>query len=881
MDGLTLESMSLLRQPSQFDLTLMMAETGDGLSAAFIYNPDLFDPTTIARLADHFQNLLGGITATPDHPLSAIPLISEAERVLFDKVNATKAEYPRNLCLHQLIEQQTERTPDSIAVVFHDQQWTYCELEEHANAIAAFLRSLGVGPDTLVGLCVERSPHMLAALLGIHKAGGAYIPLDPTFPLERLTFMLDDSSATVLVTQTSLTALFPEYSGKVVLLDEYMNLRSSEINNQSRLTLPPRSIPSSKNNSERNDPSNLAYVLYTSGSTGKPKGVMIPHRALINFLTSMQDQPGLNSDDVMLAVTTLSFDIAGLELYLPLVTGAKVVIADRETASDPSLLMKEIERCGATVMQATPATWRMLIDAGWQGKIDLKILCGGEALFADLADQLLERGNELWNLYGPTETTIWSTIYHIEKSRRDVSTGGTVPIGHPIANTQIHILDSNLRPVPLGVIGDLYIGGDGLSRGYLNYPELTSERFINNPFDPSSVIYKTGDIARYLSDGNVEFLGRSDQQVKVRGYRIETGEVEVALAGHPAVQQAVVVARKENSSDASLVAYVVPAEDEKEADPGQLRAFLRKKLPDYMIPSTFVPLDVLPMTPNGKVDRRALLALSHDRYAQRADYVAPQTLNEQAIANLCAEVLDLERVGLHDNFFDLGGNSLIATRLVFQLQEHFQVRLPLMRLFETPTVAGLDEHTADPKHILLTGATGFLGAYLLNGLLKKTHATIHCLVRDNSTEDGLQRLKKNLEYYQLWNETFIPRILVIPGNLDRPRFGLSSTQYETLAGELDVIYHNGAMVNFVYPYHALKPVNVESTHEVLRLASAKKLKPVHFVSSISVFMKGDLHERGICYENANLEEVGVPFGGYGQSKWVAEWRPPHRHSEHQ
>lgn len=906
MDSLTLESMSLLRQPSQFDLTLMMAETEDGLSAAFIYNPDLFDPDTISRFAEHFQNLLDGITATPECSLSAIPLLSGSELALFEKFNATDSEYPRNLCLHQLIEQQVSRTPDSVAVVFHDHQWTYRELDDRANAIATHLQTLGIGPKTLVGLCVERSPYMLAALLGILKAGGAYLPLDPTFPVERLAFMLADSSTPVLVTQTSLVALFPEYLGKVLLLDEQVNIQSAQYNNG------PRPARESLNKGKRNDPNNLAYVLYTSGSTGKPKGVMIPHRALVNFLVSMQKQPGLRADDTLLAVTTLSFDIAGLELYLPLVTGAKVVIADRETVSDPNLLIKEMEWCGATVMQATPATWRMLVDASWQGKKDLKILCGGEALPGDLADQLLERGRELWNLYGPTETTIWSAIYQVEKSGREVATGGTVPIGRPIANTQVHILDSKLQPVPLGVIGDLYIGGDGLGRGYLNRPELTTERFINSPFDPTSVIYKTGDLARYLTDGNIEFLGRGDQQVKVRGYRIETGEVEVALTEHPTVRQAVVLAQKDGSSDARLVAYVVPAEGGKDADSDQLRVFLREKLPDYMIPSAFVTLDALPMTPNGKVDRRALPALSLDQLAQRAEYVAPRTPEEQTIAAICAEVLNLERVGLHDNFFDLGGNSLIATRLVFQLQEHFQVKLPLVRLFEMPTIAGLakaveeartlpamddhlfgtitlDElksevvlddaigandlsykHGADPQHILLTGATGFLGAYLLNGLLEKTNATIHCLVRASSVEDGLQRLKKNLEYYQLWDEAFIPRILVIPGNLDQPHFDLPSAEFEALTDEVDVIYHNGAMVNFVYPYYALKPVNVESTREVLRLASMKRLKPVHFVSSLSVFMKGDLREKGLYYEDANLEEIGVPFGGYGQSKWVAE-----------
>ncbi|HCB01661.1 MAG TPA: hypothetical protein DEP19_04700 [Anaerolineae bacterium] len=891
---LTLESMSLLRQPSQFDLTLMMAETGNTLSASFIYNPDLFDANTITRFAEHFQNLLDGISSSPESSLSKIPLLSTSERILFEQLNATQADYPRDLCLHQLIEEQVEKTPDAIAVVFHKQQWTYRELDNAANVIADVLRKHKVKPETVVGLCVDRSPQMLAALLGIHKAGGAYVPLDPTFPLERLAFMLADSAAPVLITQTSLKSLFPEYSGKVVLLDK-LDLSSKAKKTRKQ----------TKHTSE-----NLAYILYTSGSTGKPKGVMIPHQALVNFLVSMQKEPGLTSDDTLLAVTTLSFDIAGLELYLPLITGAKVVIADKETAFDPNLLMKEIERCNATLMQATPATWRMLIEGGWKGKENLKILSGGEALPNDLADQLLQRGSELWNLYGPTETTIWSTVYHVQNSRQDIS--GSVSIGKPIANTQIYILDANLRQVPIGVIGDLYIGGDGLSRGYLNRAELTAEKFIANPFNLSSLIYKTGDLARYLSDGNIEFLGRSDQQVKVRGYRIETGEIEVALAEHPSVQQAVVVARKDNASDATLVAYVVSANPKKEADVNQLREFLRTKLPEYMIPSAFVNLDSLPLTPNGKVDRKALPALSQENLATRAEYVAPRNADEQAIADICAEVLNLERVGIHDNFFDLGGNSLIATRLIFQMQEHFQVKLPLVKLFENPTIVGLanaveeartlpagennnfgkislDElkneialddviradgnyyqHIENPKHILLTGATGFLGAYLLKSLLEKTQGVIHCLVRAKDEEDGLRRLKKNLEYYELWNESYIPRIKIVIGNLDNSRFGLSNEQYELLASEIDVIYHNGAMVNFVYPYHALKPVNVESTHEVLRLASTKRIKPVHFVSSLSVFMKGDLRDKSLCYEDANLEEVGVPFGGYGQSKWVAE-----------
>lgn len=898
MDGITLESMSLLKQPSQFDLTLMMAETGDELSAAFIYNPDLFDSSTITRFAEHFQNLLDGITASPDQPLSTIPLLTDPERLLFDKLNTTENDFPRDVCMVQLFEKQAGRTPDSVAVVFHDQQWTYRELDKRANEIAAVLQKQGVGSETLVGLCVDRSPHMLAALLGIHKAGGAYLPLDPTFPLERLAFMLTDSSAPLLITQTSLVSLFPDYEGEVVLLDE--------LDEQDAKT---GKLPDSEKN-KKYESDNLAYVLYTSGSTGKPKGVMISQRALINFLISMQKQPGLNVDDTLLAVTTLSFDIAGLELFLPLITGAQVVIGDKETAADPGLLIKELERCDATMMQATPATWRMLIDSGWQGKKDLKILCGGEALPNDLADHLLDRGSELWNLYGPTETTIWSTIYRVEKSQLQDITGSNIPIGHPIANTQVQILDAHGQPVPIGVSGELHIGGDGLARGYLNRPELTNERFINH--DSLSLLYKTGDLARWLPDGNIEFLGRLDNQVKVRGFRIETGEVEAALEQHPTVGQAVILARKEKSSEASLVAYVMAAQGEEEADANQLQAFLRQKLPDYMIPSAFVIIESIPMTPNGKVDRKALPALSNDQLAVKVEYVAPRTPEEETIARICAEALDIERVGVHDNFFDLGGNSLIATRLIFQLQEHFQVRLPLVRLFESPTIAGLAAAIADAqaspqsenhlfdtitldelksdvtlgedigangssyvpvaswKHVFLTGATGFLGAYLLKGLLKEEDVTVLCLVRSSNEKDGLQRIKKNLEYYHLWDESFTSRVAIVPGNLDSPRFGLSDTKFESLAKKLDVIYHNGAMVNFVYPYQALKAVNVDSTRDVLRLASSKKLKPVHFISSLSVFMKGELQENDFCYENTNLEEVGVPFGGYGQSKWVAE-----------
>ncbi|MBC7878685.1 MAG: amino acid adenylation domain-containing protein [Anaerolineales bacterium] len=910
--SLVLESIALGGEPAQFDLTMMMAETGDGLAAAIQYNTDLFDAATIQRMLEHFHSLLQNIVADPIKPVSTYSLLSDSEReqIVMDW-NQTQTDYPREFRIHDLIQEQVKRTPNAVAVQFEEKSLTYKELDKRADQVAKVLTAQGVKAGTLVGLFVNRSIEMLIGLLGVLKAGGAYLPLDPSFPSDRLAFMIEDSGASIILTQTSLLADMPENKAQVLCLDAL---------DQSPSTKRKRKSYSAK-------PDDLAYIIYTSGSTGKPKGVQIHHQAVVNFLSSMRESLQINADDTLFAVTTLSFDIAVLELLLPLTVGARVVIASAEVSADGALLAQALTDSHATFMQATPASWRSLLEAGWQGKDDLKILCGGEALTNDLAEGLLKRGSQLWNLYGPTETTIWSTIYQVT-SNQGVS--NTVPIGRPIANTQIYILDSNLQPVPVGVIGDLYIGGDGVSHGYLNRPELTTERFISNPFDSSSVIYKTGDIARYLPDGNIEFFGRSDQQVKVRGFRIETGEVEVALAGHPAIRQAVVVAWKERSSDASLVAYVVPAsgDAEREADASQLREFLRTKLPEYMVPSIFVNLESLPLTPNGKVDRKALPQPSQARPDLRALYIAPRTPLELELAQICAQVLGLEDqnghsvVGVHDNFFDLGGHSLLGTRLVFLLREKYELeaaQLPLRALFEQPTVANLArvidvalkgegevvyasrgnfiqsgqlsleelnaeaqldpnitagdlvyEHVDEPKHILLTGATGFVGAFLLHDLLKQTSAEIHCLLRADDFEKGVLRLKRNLNSYLLWDDSFVGRIKPVLGDLGEPQLGLTDEVFEQLAHEIDVIYHNGAMVNFVYPYHAHKASNVLGTQEILRLASHIKLKPVHFVSTLSILYSSGVNDGRIFQENVDLDDIGAPFGGYAQSKWVAE-----------
>jgi amino acid adenylation domain-containing protein len=658
---------------SQFDLALEVIEKDEGLSCLLNYSTDLFDAATIERMLGHYQTLLEGIVADPEERIGVLPLLTEAERhQLLVEWNDTQADYPKDSCIHQLFEAQVERTPDAVALAFKDQQLTYHELNTRANQLAHYLRKRGVEPGVLVSICVERSLEMVVGILGILKAGGAYVPLDPAYPQERLAFMLEDAQVSVLLTQRRLLEKLSEHRARVVCLDTSWEAIAGE---------------SEENPASEVTTNNLAYMIYTSGSTGKPKGVQIQHRAVVNFLNSMHEQLALTNQDVLLSVTTLSFDIAVLELFLPLSVGACITLVSRQVAADGVQLLARLTSSGATVMQATPVTWRLLLEARWQGSQPLKILCGGEALPRELAHQLLRWGVPLWNLYGPTETTVWATAYKVEPE------GSSVPIGRPIANTQIYLLDAHLQPVPIGVPGELHIGGIGLARGYLNRPEMTAEKFIPNPFsdEPGTRLYKTGDLARYLPDGNIEFLGRIDHQVKVRGFRIELGEIETVLGRHPTVRETVVMARKDVLGDNRLVAYVVP--NQKPAPTtNELRSFLKRKLPQYMVPSTFMFLDALPLTPNGKVDRRALPAPDRVRPELERAFVAPRTPIEEMLAGIWAEVLGLEEVGIHDNFFELGGHSLVATQVMYRVRAASRVELSLRSLFERPTVAGLAEY---------------------------------------------------------------------------------------------------------------------------------------------------------------------------------------------
>ena len=669
---------------------------GAELSLRINYDSSRFDSETITRMLGHLETLLQGIVTNPQQKVCELPLltIAEKQQLLVDW-NDTSCNYSK-LCIHQLFEIQANKTPEKIAVIFESQQFTYKQLNEKANQFANYLKSVGVEAETRVGICLERSEKMLVGLLGILKAGGTYIPLDPAFPEERLRFMVEDSGVDFLVTDSRTSKTSPLTplldKGEVINLDDDWELIEKQ---------------SSENRAIQTTPENLAYIIYTSGSTGKPKGVQIVHKSLVNCIESMQQKPGITSNDILLSVTTLSFDIAALELYLPLITGATLIIASREIATDGIELIKSIEENQVTIMQATPATWRLLLAAGWNGNQDLKILCGGEALDNNVAEELLKRSKEVWNLYGPTEATIWSSvakcrdvIHNVSKIHQEdviyyVSTK-TVPIGKPINNTQFYVLDDDLQPVPIGVPGQLYIGGAGLAKSYLNRPELTAEKFIPNPFSfstpsSSSNLYKTGDLVRYIPDGNLEYLGRIDYQIKLRGFRIELGEIEAVLMQNPEIKQAVVTLYKnqnqDNNNDEKLIAYIVSS---SELSQTELRKFLQDKLPAYMIPSSYIMLEEFPLTPNRKVDRKALpIPDDINQSNKNSIYIPPRTVTEEIVAGIWAEVLNLPQISIDDNFFELGGHSLLATRVNSQIKQAFAVELPLRSHFEKPTITEL------------------------------------------------------------------------------------------------------------------------------------------------------------------------------------------------
>ncbi|MEG3939643.1 amino acid adenylation domain-containing protein [Microcoleus sp. S36b_A3] len=656
-----------------FKLKLSCLSRGNCLITDFCYDPALFEAEDIKRLSKHFQALLESAVKSPQIPISQLNILSDRDRLqLLIDFNQTQKDYPKNKCVHQLFEEQADRNPDSIAVVFESEQITYRELNDRANQLAHHLQNLGVEPESIVGICVDRSLETIVGMLGVLKAGGAYLPIDPTTPIERKALMLKDAQVKVLLVQQRLIESLPKTQANIVCID-------TDIPTVSTACTP------------RVSAGNLAYVIYTSGSTGIPKGVAIEHRQLLNYLHSIQEKLNLPAKASFATVSTFAADLGNTAIFPALCFGGCLHIISQERATDPEALGEYFCRHPIDCLKIVPSHLAALLNSSQPKSIlpGKRLILGGESANWSLIKTLrnLAPTCSLFNHYGPTETTVGVLSYQVEFDKIGCDFD-TVPLGLPIANTQIYILDSYLQPVPIGVPGELYIGGDNLARGYLNRPELTPEKFIRNPFDTQAKtrLYKTGDLARYLPDGNIEFIGRIDSQVKIRGFRIELGEIEAALGQHPDIVQAVVMAPEDEMSQKRLVAYLI-SEQKPAPSSSELRRFLATKLPEYMVPWAFVMLKSLPLTPNGKIDRRSLPEPDEMRPELTENFVAPRTNIEEVLAAIWAEVLKLEKVGIYDNFFELGGHSLLATQVISRVRQAFQVELPLHRLFESATVA--------------------------------------------------------------------------------------------------------------------------------------------------------------------------------------------------
>ncbi|MEU5227348.1 amino acid adenylation domain-containing protein [Streptomyces toyocaensis] len=875
LPGVTAEAVDMPGGGAKFDLTLIVQPgAGDADDRLQLdYNADLFDDATADRLLHRFLTLATAAVARPDDPLTGLSVLSAQEENALDRWDTGAPAEPASRCVPQLFEAHAARTPERAAVQDGEHALSYGELNARANRLAHRLRARGAGPGSRIVLATERSRHLFTGLLGILKAGAAYVPLDPAHPAERIRGLLASCGADLLVTTADAAERVPDGAPPVVLLDA------------DDLATEPDRDPE-----PLSGPDDLAYVIHTSGSTGRPKGVEITHGSLTRLLDNLTGLGWIGPDDRMAAPTTPAFDLSVPDLFLPLVTGARIEIVPPAEARDGAAFARRLRDAGATVMQATPTTWQLLLDAGWQPPARFTAVCGGERVPEELVRRLSRTGATVWHMYGPTEATVWATAHHV------TGTETRLPLGRPLPGMRLRIADADGQRVPVGVPGELWISGQQLARGYHADEAQTRQRFVTRD---GCRWYRTGDIVRHRGDGDLEFVGRDDTQIKLRGYRVELGEIEAVLDRLPAVAQSVVTPYEATPGDLRLVAHLVPAAPGALADDGReaLRA-AAGMLPSYMVPAAAVIHDRLPLTANGKVHRAALPAPCGPARPTADD--APTTPTERRLVTLFAEALGAERVGVHDDFFALGGHSLLAARLYDRIEREWPSAPGVRALFEHPTAAALARALDDPgagaaedgspetdatlddgirpgpagvevwppRDILLTGGTGFLGAFVLARLLTGTTATVHCLVRANGPTAAERRLVDHLTALELWDPAWTGRIKPVCGDLAAPLLGLTPEEFRALAARVDLILHGGAVVNYALPYRDLRVPNVHGTREILRLACAERATPVHLVSSRAVF--------GRARGGDTLRESELPGtppyddNGYSQSKWTAE-----------
>ncbi|MEM9460814.1 MAG: amino acid adenylation domain-containing protein [Myxococcota bacterium] len=891
---------------TRYDLECTLVQRGDRAKLICDYSTDLFGPETIRRWMNHLRVMLAHVVERPHDALHRIPLLTADDQRQLLAASAGPVVHSPESLVHQRFEAQAARSPESVALVGEGTEITYGALNARANQLAHRLRRLGVERGTVVGVAMERSADMVLSLIAIFKAGGIYAPLDPQHPRERLAGIVDQLHTPVLLTQSRWKESLPTSPATVICVDEQRSELDQEVSEDlaSGVTA--------------DDP---AFLLFTSGSTGVPKGVVGLHRTLANRCAH-EPRP-IGAQEIFAHKTAPGFIDSFWEIFAPLTRGLRVVVISSEDANEPDRLIRTLGAHGVTRLVLVPSLLRMLLDAApdLQAKLPQLVhwACSGEALPVNLCRRFHQRmpRASLINIYGLSET--WDALWY--DTQRGVP-DSSVPLGHPLTNVKVYLLDASMSPVPTGVTAEIYVAGPGVAQGYWNRPDLTGEQFVANPLaaDSSERLYKTGDLARRLPNGEIEMVGRADQQVKIRGYRVELDEVEIALERHPNVVTAAALAVKEAPTGAAaLVGYLVPRQ-KPAPTVSELRRFLATTLPQYMIPNSFIMLDELPLTPSGKKDRKSLpRPESVERVELGTAYVAPSTPIEQDLASMWSSQLKHERIGIYDNFFDLGGTSILITAQMLKVRERYDVGISLRQFFDEPTIAGVakiiqdgqraqqEKYTERPQHdplggpaavarfeflkseaqldpqlhpaadiqapsttvsrLFLTGATGFVGAYLLRELLDRGSQEIHCLVRADSVEHAKERMVKNMKRWGVWKEGLAERLFPVLGDLTKHQLGLSDQAFGELGQTMDSIIHSGAMVQFLYPYQVLKPINVTGTQEIIRLAMAQKLKPIHYISTAAVFPMG---AHRTFSEDSSIEQDLFLNLAYDETKWVAE-----------